>query len=92
MKKGHEKFYEFKKSNEEMTDLYIYGDITSYKWDESDVGAYDFLKELNDVDTDNLTVHINSYGGSVSEGLEKLHIFQRQENMYGREKNHIGRR
>ena len=37
--------------------------------DESDVGAYDFLKELNDVDTDNLTVHINSYGGSVSEGL-----------------------
>ena len=60
---------EFKKSNEEMTDLYIYGDITSYKWDESDVGAYDFLKELNDVDTDNLTVHINSYGGSVSEGL-----------------------
>ena len=48
MKKGHEKFYEFKKSNEEMTDLYIYGDITSYKWDESDVGAYDFLKELND--------------------------------------------
>ena len=32
MKKGHEKFYEFKKSNEEMTDLYIYGDITSYKW------------------------------------------------------------
>ena len=69
MKKGHEKFYEFKKSNEEMTDLYIYGDITSYKWDESDVGAYDFLKELNDVDTDNLTVHINSYGGSVSEGL-----------------------
>ncbi len=29
--------------------------------------------------------------GSVSEGLEKLHIFQRQENMYGREKDHAGR-
>ncbi len=64
-----EKFYQFKKVNEEVTDLYIFGDITAYGWEESDVGAYDFAKELNDVDTDNLNIHINSYGGSVSEGL-----------------------
>lgn len=64
-----EKFYQFKKVNEEATDLFIFGDISQYKWDESDVGAFDFAQELGEVETDNLNVHINSYGGSVSEGL-----------------------
>ena len=64
-----EKFYQFKKANEEVTDLFIFGDITKYQWDESDVGSYDFAKELREVETANLNVHINSYGGSVSEGL-----------------------
>ncbi len=64
-----EKFYQFKKANEEVTDLFIFGDITKYQWDESDVGSYDFAKELGEVETANLNVHINSYGGSVSEGL-----------------------
>ena len=40
------KFYEFKKVNEEETELYIYGDITSLKWFEDDVTSYDFAKEL----------------------------------------------
>lgn len=63
-----QKFYEFKKVDEQATDLYIYGDITSYKCDESDVRAFDFAKELSEIGTD-LTVHINSYGGEVAEGL-----------------------
>lgn len=67
--KKMKKFYQFKKASEEVTDLFIFGDITNCKWDESDVGAYDFAKELSEVDTDNITVHINSYGGSVGEGL-----------------------
>lgn len=62
------KFYEFKKVNEQETDLYVYGDITSMKWYESDVGGYDFAKDLAEIDTD-INVHINSYGGEVSEGL-----------------------
>lgn len=62
------KFYDFKKINEEETELLIYGDITSLKWWESDVCSYDFAKELNEIDTD-LRVRINSYGGEVSEGL-----------------------
>ena len=62
------KFYEFKKVNEEETELYIYGDITSLKWFEDDVTSYDFAKELAQIDTD-LKVRINSYGGEVSQGL-----------------------
>ena len=62
------KFYEFKKVNEEETELYIYGDITSLKWYEDDVTSYDFAKELAQIDT-NLKVRINSYGGEVSQGL-----------------------
>lgn len=62
------KFYELKKTSEEETELLIYGDITSLKWEESDVGAYDFAKDLEGVDT-NLKVRINSYGGEVAEGL-----------------------
>ena len=62
------KFYEFKKVNEEETELYIYGDITSLKWFEDDVTSYDFAKELAQIDT-NLKVRINSYGGEVSQGL-----------------------
>ena len=42
------KFYEFKKVNEEETELYIYGDITSLKWYEDDVTSYDFAKDWQD--------------------------------------------
>lgn len=63
-----EKFYQFKKVEGEMTELYIFGEITSYKWNEKDVEAFDIAKELNDVEGD-LLVRINSYGGEVSQGL-----------------------
>ena len=33
------KFYEFSRINEEETELYIFGDITSWKWEDSDVGV-----------------------------------------------------
>ena len=61
------KFYQFT-SNENSTELLIYGDITSWKQSDSDVGAYDFSQELAEVTTD-LVVRINSYGGEVAEGL-----------------------
>lgn len=63
-----EKFYQFKKVEGEMTELYIFGEIKSYTWNEKDVGAFDIAKELNDVEGD-LLVRINSYGGEVSQGL-----------------------
>ena len=67
---------QFIKSSETNTDIYIYGDIRKPdlidKWfgdDESRTDALSFAEAIDNVDTPNLTVHINSYGGSVSEGL-----------------------
>lgn len=50
-------------------DLYIFGDITSWEWLDSDVSSTKILNELADLDVDDITVHINSYGGEVAEGL-----------------------
>lgn len=71
-----DKFLNFKKVNESETELYIYGDIRKKDWIDSWFGtgqdktdAYSLKDALSAVDTPNLTVRINSYGGSVSEGL-----------------------
>ena len=63
------KWYQFVGVDSDMTELLIYGDIEDYKWSESDVTAYDFADDLSKIETQNLRVRINSYGGSVSSGL-----------------------
>lgn len=69
-------FLNFKKISETETEMYVYGDIRKKniieRWldlpsDATD--AFSLKDALNAVDTSNLTVRINSYGGSVSEGL-----------------------
>lgn len=50
-------------------DVVIYGDITSWPYVESDVSSYSLARQLRDVDADLINVHINSYGGEVSEGF-----------------------
>lgn len=55
--------------DEDTAELYIYGDITSWKWYEDDVCAYDLSKELKALNGKNLKVRINSYGGEVAQGL-----------------------
>lgn len=52
-------------------DLYIFGDITSWRWIESDVSSYTLSKELEML-PDNVSVinvYINSCGGEVAEAL-----------------------
>lgn len=51
------------------TDVTIYGDITSWPLVESDVSSYGLARQLQDVDAEKITVHINSYGGEVAEGF-----------------------
>lgn len=64
------KFYSFDKTSETVADLYIFGDITSYEWDESDVSAFGFKQDLDELgDISELNVHINSLGGSTFQGL-----------------------
>lgn len=50
-------------------DVYIFGDVTSWPWEESDVSSYTLSQELQSLDADTINVHINSYGGEVAEGL-----------------------
>lgn len=64
------KYYSLATNGKE-TDVYIFGDITSWEWFDNDVSSYTLSKELQELDKDieAINVHINSYGGEVAEGL-----------------------
>lgn len=49
--------------------IYVFGDIVSWPWLESDVSSYTLAKEIEGLDVDVINVFINSYGGEVAEGL-----------------------
>lgn len=49
-------------------DIYIFGDITPYRWVENDVSAMSLAQQIKGLDVDQINVHIDSYGGAVSEG------------------------
>lgn len=65
------KFWEVKQSaNKEEADIYIFGEIVSYKWDEEDTTASSFQKDLKALgDVNQINLHVNSPGGSVFEGI-----------------------
>ena len=52
-------------------DINIYGDITSWAWEEfGDVSAVNLSKQLEQLEgVSKINVYINSYGGEVAEGL-----------------------
>lgn len=57
----------------------IYGDITSYPFDERDVSAFNLSKELEKVTAKTIEVYINSYGGEVAEGLAIYNALKRHK-------------
>lgn len=62
-------YFQMNKKTQNKGEIYIYGDIVSSKWDETDVTAVDFKNELNQLgDVSEIDVHINSAGGNVFEG------------------------
>lgn len=64
------KFFNFIKNEDKTADLYLYGRITSWAWNDADVSADGFRKELEALENiDVLNIHINSYGGEVFEGF-----------------------
>lgn len=67
-----QKYYQMNINEESKeADIYIYGDITSWEWDESDVSSFTLSKDLQALpdDIQIINVYINSYGGEVAEGL-----------------------
>lgn len=59
-----------------VADVYIFGDITSWEWLESDVSSYTLAMQLKALDADVINVHINSYGGEVAEGLAIYNVLR----------------
>ena len=73
-------FYSFEKNTETSADLYIYGDITSYEWDESDISAFSFKQDLDKLgDVSEINVHINSLGGSTFQGLAIYNLLKQHK-------------
>lgn len=59
-------------------EIWIYGDIGESWWEES-VSASSFVREINALDVDAITVRINSFGGSVPDGLAIYNAIKRHK-------------
>jgi ATP-dependent protease ClpP protease subunit len=58
------------KKTEDSADIYIFGDIVPWKWDDSDTTSYDLATQIKALPEDTaITIHINSNGGDLKEGL-----------------------
>lgn len=74
-----QKYYSlFQDKKNRVADIYIHGDIVSYKEREKDVTGYNLVKELQALThVDYINVYINSYGGVVKEGLAIYNALKR---------------
>lgn len=72
------KWYEIKAKGEKSAEINIYGDIGESWWDDS-ITAKGFVTDLAALDVDQLTVRINSYGGSVSDGIAIYNAIKRHK-------------
>ncbi|WP_433581596.1 head maturation protease, ClpP-related [Paenibacillus amylolyticus] len=70
-KQQNKKYWDFKAATVHGEgDLYIYGDVTSWKTDDGDTSAKSFKRDLDALgDIGRLNLYINSPGGSVFEGV-----------------------
>lgn len=77
-KEKQNKFWEMKMSADNEADIFIYGEITSYEWDETDTSASSFKKELDELgDVSAINLYVNSPGGSVFEGIAIYNMLKR---------------
>lgn len=61
-------------------EIFIYGDITRYRWDEEDTTANSFKEDLNALgDVSIINLYINSPGGSVFEGVAIHNMLKRHK-------------
>lgn len=62
------KYYQLVEA-EDVSELYIFGDIVDDAWFENEVEGASLCKEIQNIKSKQINVYINSYGGSVSSGL-----------------------
>lgn len=75
------KWYDIKaakaKDNEpKVAEIYVYGNIGD-RWDENGVIAATMVKEIAAIEADEIQLRINSYGGSVPDGLAIFNALKR---------------
>lgn len=62
-------YFDFQQAGEQ-ADIYIFGDITSFPYVESDVSAFRLARQLERSENlAEINIHVDSYGGEVSEGF-----------------------
>lgn len=66
-------------TEDNQAEIYIYGDIVSWPWLESDVSSYNLAQEIAGLEVDTINVYINSYGGEVAEALAIYNALRRHK-------------
>lgn len=69
------KFYNLVQNGKSM-ELYLFGDICTEKWSETDVTAKSIVEQIKGADVDEITVRIASYGGEVQAGVAIYNILK----------------
>ncbi len=77
------KWYEIKalaraEGEPKAADVYVYGNIGD-KWDADGVIAADMVRDVSALDVDTINLRINSYGGSVSDGMAIYNALKRHK-------------
>lgn len=67
--KKYKQYFALNQISDDNAELYIFGDITSWPWLESDVSAILLSNQLKESTASHIDVWINSMGGEVAEGL-----------------------
>ena len=76
MSKTPTKYYQLV-NNDTSADLYIFGDICAWAWQEmGEQSGVTIVNQLKELDVDTINVHINSYGGDVAEGLAIYNVLR----------------
>jgi ATP-dependent Clp protease protease subunit len=76
-KKGLTMYYNIVSNDDNTEEIYIYGDITSWPWMESDVSSYRLANRIAQIPADkHINIHVNSYGGEVAEGLAIYNVLK----------------
>lgn len=83
MSKKKEKFFNMKLSEDKTSaDIFIYGEITKYAWEEyGELSSLTFKNELDALgdDVERINLYINSPGGSIFEGMAIIAMLQRHK-------------
>ncbi|MBU5342289.1 Clp protease ClpP [Caldibacillus hisashii] len=82
MRKQKNKFFNMKASaDEKSADVFIYGEITKYAWEEyGEVSSITFKNELDELgDIEVINLYLNSPGGSVFEGITIHNMLKRHK-------------